>query len=253
MAKDLPYFKFFCSEWNDGDITLEDYNIQGVFINVCSYYWSRECNLEPKMLYKRFKTVKPEIDILVSENFIKIENNIIEISFLDEQKEEREKRSKIRSKGGKASAEARKLKKLQQESNTYPTEIQHVLNSSSTQPQLLREDKRREEEIREDVYTQQQFLQRWKDARLHFDKKPTNISKLKSFDVIKFEEIKKTYSSKQIEQAIQGMFEQKTFASTRLHPSHFLELEHFEKYLTCFTTKEKLFDNKKYVKTKERI
>ena len=33
MAKDLPYFKFFCSEWNDGDITLEDFNLQGLFIN----------------------------------------------------------------------------------------------------------------------------------------------------------------------------------------------------------------------------
>ena len=45
MAKDLPYFKFFCSEWNDGDITLESYKIQGLFINVCSYYWSNECDL----------------------------------------------------------------------------------------------------------------------------------------------------------------------------------------------------------------
>ena len=45
MAKDLPYFKFFCSEWNDGDITLESYEAQGVFINICSYYWSNECNV----------------------------------------------------------------------------------------------------------------------------------------------------------------------------------------------------------------
>ena len=45
MAKDLPYFKFFCSEWNDGDITLEDFKTQGLFINICSYYWSNECEL----------------------------------------------------------------------------------------------------------------------------------------------------------------------------------------------------------------
>jgi len=147
MAKDLPYFKFFCSEWNDGDITLEDYNIQGVFINVCSYYWSRECILESKLLYKRFKTVKTEIDLLVSENHIKIEKGSVVISFLNEQKEEREQRSELRSRGGKASAKARKLKKLQQESNINLTQHQQVLNSCSTQPQLLREDKIREEDI----------------------------------------------------------------------------------------------------------
>ena len=46
MAKSLPYFKFFCSEWSDGDITLEDYQTQGLFINICAYYWSNECIVE---------------------------------------------------------------------------------------------------------------------------------------------------------------------------------------------------------------
>lgn len=90
-------------------------------------------------------------------------------------------------------------------------------------------------------YTQQQFLKRWKDARQHFDKMPTNISKLQSWELINFNNIKKTYSGEQIEQAIQGLFQQSTFPATRLRPSHFLELEHFEKYLTCFDTKEVLF------------
>lgn len=100
-----------------------------------------------------------------------------------------------------------------------------------------------EEEQVQDVnkYSEQQFLKRWKDARLHFDKKPTNISKLQSFERINFDNIKKTYSGVQIEQAIQGMFQQETFPKTRLRPSHFLELEHFETYLTCFDTKEVLF------------
>ena len=60
MAKQLPYFKFFVSEWSDGDITIEDYNIQGLFINICSYYWSKECELSTKILYKRFKHSKPK-------------------------------------------------------------------------------------------------------------------------------------------------------------------------------------------------
>ena len=150
MAKDLPYFKFFCSEWNDGDITLEDYNVQGVFINVCSYYWSKECNLESKMLYKRFKNVKEDINTLITEGHIKDVDGFIEINFLNEQGSERMKQSKIKRKGGLASAEARRLKKIEQNVNTPSTEIEHVLKNSSTESQLLREDKIREDKIRED-------------------------------------------------------------------------------------------------------
>ena len=150
MAKDLPYFKFFCSEWNDGDITLEDYKIQGVFINVCSYYWSKECNLETKLLYKRFKDVKEDIDLLISEGHIKVLDGFIEINFLNEQATDRVNQSKKKRKGGLASAEARRLKKIEQEVNTTSTEIEHVLKNCSTESQLLREEKIREDKIRED-------------------------------------------------------------------------------------------------------
>ena len=55
MARELPYFKFFVSEWNDGDITLESLECQGLFINICSYYWSNECDLTIEKLLKKFK------------------------------------------------------------------------------------------------------------------------------------------------------------------------------------------------------
>lgn len=89
MAKDLPYFKFFCSEWNDGDITLEDYKIQGLFINICSYYWSNECIVMTTKLKKKFKQETQTIDYLINEGFIKINNDFIIINFLDEQLNER--------------------------------------------------------------------------------------------------------------------------------------------------------------------
>ena len=147
MAKDLPYFKFFCSEWSDGDITLESYEAQGVFINVCSYYWSNECKVEHKKLLKKFRGSEEIISNLINENIFKIdeEQNVL-ISFLDEQQSERNKKSKIKSRGGKASAEARKLKK-QQNVNTSSTENEHVLNSCLTEAQVLREEKIREEKI----------------------------------------------------------------------------------------------------------
>jgi hypothetical protein len=92
MAKDLPYFKFFCSEWNDGDITLETFEHQGLFINICSYYWSNECNLHLDKLLKRFRGSEELIDDLITANLFKInEDRTISITFLDEQAKDRGK------------------------------------------------------------------------------------------------------------------------------------------------------------------
>jgi len=150
MAKDLPYFKFFVSEWNDGDITLEDYEVQGLFINLCSYYWSNECDLLFNKAKKKFKDAPEDLwKTLFDNEIIKEVDGRLIIKFLDEQNEERLSKRVVKVKGGKASAEARRLKK-EQKVNTTPTEIQHVLNSSSTETQLLREEKRREEKKREE-------------------------------------------------------------------------------------------------------
>lgn len=169
MAKDLPYFKFFCSEWSDGDITLESYEAQGVFINVCSYYWSNECKVEHKKLLKKFRGSEEIISNLINENIFKIdeEQNVL-ISFLDEQQSERNKKSKIKSRGGKASAEARKLKK-QQNVNTSSTENEHVLNSCLTEAQVLREEKIREEKRREEKIVLKENPNKFKEVLKKFD------------------------------------------------------------------------------------
>ena len=150
MAKDLPYFKFFCSEWSDGDITLETYETQGLFVNICAYYWSNECVLELSKLKKRFRNDAGLVDLLIDNNLIKVNNAYVIINFLNEQKIEREEQSKVKSKGGLASAEAKRLAKLQQTHNTTSTENQHVLKYCSTESQVLRKEEIREEEIRED-------------------------------------------------------------------------------------------------------
>jgi len=169
MAKDLPYFKFFCSEWSDGDITLESYEVQGVFINVCSYYWSNECKVEYKKLLKKFRGFEEIISNLMNENIFKLnEDDTICISFLDEQQNERSEKSKMKSKGGRASAEARKLKK-QQTVNTTLTENQHVLNSCSTEVQVLREEKKREDKKREDKIVLKENPNKFKEVLKKFD------------------------------------------------------------------------------------
>jgi hypothetical protein len=150
MAKELPYFKFFCSEWSDGDITLESFESQGLFINICSYYWSNSCKITLTKLKKKFKGFDSLIEELVESGIIKVENDNVLINFLNEQLTEREDSSIKKSLAGKASAEARKLAKLEQQTNTSSTESQHVLNSCSTESQLIREEKKREYKEKDD-------------------------------------------------------------------------------------------------------
>ena len=101
MAKELPYFKFFTGEWANGSITLEDYSVQGIFINLCCWYWSKQGRISEKHIRKRFKSDE-EIDILIEENIIIVdEEGVVSISFLDEQMVESESRSKTNSKNAK--------------------------------------------------------------------------------------------------------------------------------------------------------
>lgn len=65
MADSTPWFKFKVSEWNDGDISLRSYHLRGLFISICSYYWSRGCELTFAQAYDRFGQ-RSRIDELVT-------------------------------------------------------------------------------------------------------------------------------------------------------------------------------------------
>ena len=87
MAKELPYFKFFVSEWSDGDITLEDFETQGLFINLCAYYWSNECSITLSKAKKKFRNCSEScFNDLINSGIIKLNDDVITINFLDEQK-----------------------------------------------------------------------------------------------------------------------------------------------------------------------
>lgn len=98
------------------------------------------------------------------------------------------------------------------------------------------------------IYTEKQFLERWKAARLHFDKKETNISKLQAFELVNFNKLIQMYDEKQFDKAISGLFFQETYPAIRLRPTHFLEVSNFEKYLTCWENQIKMFDKPKVKK-----
>lgn len=93
------------------------------------------------------------------------------------------------------------------------------------------------------IYTQEKFLQRWKDARLHYLNKPTHITSLRHHQKERFNTLAKKYGAKEFDLAIKGLFENSTYSQTTLNPNHFLE--EFEQYYTAAVSGEKLFESKK--------
>lgn len=94
--------------------------------------------------------------------------------------------------------------------------------------------------------SEKDFLADWKKAREHYDSKPTNIAKLTSMERVKFNQANSTYTREQIQQAIEGLFQQKKmYASSRLRPTHFLDDGRIDQYLDCYNNKTQLFSNER--------
>lgn len=109
MAKELPFFKFNATQWLTGNIHYEEWDIKGVFADLCAEYWNRDCELTLDDAFKRIKNDKI-LNFLQQKNYFKLKKNKISISFLDEQFFElNEKHSKLSAagrKGGLSKAKA---------------------------------------------------------------------------------------------------------------------------------------------------
>lgn len=105
----LPYFKFFPAEWAAGDISFAPLPIQGAFINICGYYWQRDCKLTMPKLQQRFPNLPDKIlnDLLHEYRVLKIKNDRIIIEFLDEQFGLRVDEVETKSRAGQLGAKAR--------------------------------------------------------------------------------------------------------------------------------------------------
>ena len=104
MSKELPYFKFYPNEWSNGDITLESMTLQGIFVNVCSTYWSKDCQIEVAKLKARYGKA---IATLLEKGLIKENEGFCVIGFLDEQWDELSKYHKNNVENGKKGAAKR--------------------------------------------------------------------------------------------------------------------------------------------------
>ena len=110
MAKELPYFRFTVQDWQNGKISLESYELQGLFISICGYYWINDCHLTLAILQKKFSNATTMLKELIDLGILKHENrhDKIEIEFLNRQydllSENRKRRQSAGSKGGNAKA-----------------------------------------------------------------------------------------------------------------------------------------------------
>jgi hypothetical protein len=188
MAEKLPYFKFFTGEWANGSITLESFAVQGVFINVCCFYWSKQGNVLKTQLEKKIRS-KKELNVLYEEEIIKLQDDFIVIEFLDNQMVERDSVSKKNSEAGKKSAQKR-AEKRQRESNVKATPVEITFNENPT----IKNKKREEEEEKrirkeKELKVSELFNRFWS----LYDKKTNREKCLKKFSTLKAEEMEQIF------------------------------------------------------------
>lgn len=144
MAKELPYFKFEPAEYLTKDISFCSLSAQGLFINICSYYWQRNCSLTKEQLLKRLN-YETEFNELIKEGVIDIQENNIIIKFLDNQLNSVEEKSKTNSSNGSKGGRPRK--------NPTESEIKPNENPIESESKGIRED-----EIRLNNITTQEII-----------------------------------------------------------------------------------------------
>lgn len=141
MAKDLPYFKFDVSEWINGLITLEEDSAQGLFINICAHYWFKSGKLKLSEIKRRLSKSKPgDFEALISCGVLKVKDDDIIITFMDDQLRERETQSTVNSANGRLGGRPKSEKK--------PTALIPLNEKKAKQSNI--EEKRREENREEE-------------------------------------------------------------------------------------------------------
>lgn len=142
MAKELPYFKFEPAEYLTKDISFCSLSAQGLFINICSYYWQRNCELTKEQLLRRLNH-ETELNELIKEGVIDLVGNKILIKFLDNQLNEVENKSKTNSANGSKGGRPKKNQtKSETKPNLNPTESESISESKG-----IREEKIKEQNI----------------------------------------------------------------------------------------------------------
>jgi len=137
MAKELPYWKFVVQEYIMGNISLERWELQGIFYSVCAFYWSRECDVSIPTLLKKYD--KPADQNLINELFnleiLKADENYLSISFLNEQWSSKETQKMVNAINGKKGGRPKKQNQIEANFNQNKTDsVLDVVNNYENKP-----------------------------------------------------------------------------------------------------------------------
>jgi len=161
MAKELPYFKFEPNQWENGNIQYFNRSIKGLFIDLCSMYWSRLGELDYALaLQKLCDGNTTELDLLMQKDIFVIQDDKIVIEFLDEQLNEFQETSLKRAK-----AANKRWKKKGKNA---------IALQDTSKSNAIREDKIRKE--KKSVPTKEEKIKSFKDQV-----KQTDIFKSKKY------------------------------------------------------------------------
>lgn len=139
MAKELPYFKFEPNQWENGNIQICSHLEKGVFIDLCSMYWSRLGDVPYKLAVQKICGGNATaLDSLYENKIFDIIDGNIYIKYLSEQLSEFENTSEKNSKNALIGWVKRREQKELSERNATASQPQSERNA-------IREDKIREE------------------------------------------------------------------------------------------------------------
>ena len=109
MAKELPYFKFEPNQWENGNIQICTREDKGLFIDLCSMYWSRLGNVPLKLAIRKLCDGNATaFDSLINEEIFLVVDGLICIDYLNEQLLEFESLSKTNSDNARIGWEKRR-------------------------------------------------------------------------------------------------------------------------------------------------
>jgi len=175
MSKELPFFRFTVSEWLNDDISLESYLLKGLFIDVCSFYWFKDCSITKAMLEKRFSDANIQLNELIELKIIKInKKGIVSILFLDDQYDMLSEKRKNRQLAGKKGGlmKSRNAKAMLKQNPSYKDKYNNKDNNKDKDnktPSLFDvksyfKEKKYKEEIAEKAFNFYESLD-WKDSK----------------------------------------------------------------------------------------
>lgn len=144
MAKELPYFKFEPNQWENGNIQMLSREDKGLFVDLCSMYWSRLGDVPLKLAVQKLCAGNATaFNPLCDEKIIEVLEGNIFIKFLSEQLNEFDDVSKQNSKNAKEGWEKRR--KQRDECDRNATAL-----ISQCENDAIREDKSIGNEIKKD-------------------------------------------------------------------------------------------------------